>query len=172
MFYSSSNRTCPLAFWVTHHNDTLTVTMLIVYVKQNKIEMVQRRAVRYVCNSFTQYSFLPHQRQRSYSTKYRDLETEDLQLATIIHIAIGIVSFTLSTFPLLKLQLYTHTIIFSLSSKYFITFSYSTLARVHTHRVIKPRREGRLVPGGRRSRRRSTPAQWWVVIPVWLQVVM
>ena len=43
---------------------------------------------------------------------------QDLQLVTLIHIA----SFTLSTFPLLKLQYCTCTVIFSLSPKYFITF--------------------------------------------------
>ena len=65
--------------------------------------------------------------QRSYSAKFGDLQTEDLQLPTLIHIA----AFALSTFHLLKLQFYT--IIFSLSSKYFLLYFYSILARVYTH---------------------------------------
>ena len=84
-----------------------------------------------VTKQFIQYSFLPRTiaSQRSYSTKFGDFQIEDLQLATLIDIAF----FMLSTFPLLKLQSYTNAIIFFLSSKYFITFSYSTLARMHTH---------------------------------------
>ena len=78
-------------------------------------------------HAFLSFSAHPN---HSYSTKFGYFQTEDLQLATLIDIAF----FTLSTFPLLKLQFYAHAIIFSLSSKYCITFSYSTLARVHTHR--------------------------------------
>ena len=101
-----------------------------------QLPLITKQFIQYIL--FIPYSSQLEQpaSQCSYSTKFEDFQTQDLQLAPLIDVAV----FTVSTFLLLKLQFYTHTIMFSLSSKYCITFSYSTgaCAHVHTHRVYKP----------------------------------
>ena len=114
---------------------------LIPLVRPSRHRHFEAFQLPVITKQFIQYSFLPHiianwnnQPANTTTAQFGDFQTEDLQLPTLIDIAFV----TLSTFPLLKLQFYTHTIIFSLSSIYFITFSYITLARVHTRRVYKP----------------------------------
>ena len=94
-----------------------------------------------ITKQFIQYSFLPRSIANwnnlpANAATAPSLEIIKQKISSLQHSLI--LHFSCYQLFLLKLQSYTHAITFSLSFKYFITFSYSTLARVHTHRVYKP----------------------------------